>query len=186
MRGMNWVVIPLMSFVLIGCGTDDDRQQTQDNNDTQPINYETEQERKDRQGVEDENIGERGGYPQTEQKRLNDGDENAQSDSFTNEMSMSIADQLKQKRKVKQAQVAVADDRIVVGVMINASAPPDMRERLEKEVQNMVPEKEVYVYTDDIFWDRMRNKDSKPDQLNGDMEEFMREFFNRDRKEEDF
>ncbi|RYG74809.1 hypothetical protein EU245_01100 [Lentibacillus lipolyticus] len=187
MHIMKWMTVPIISFVLIGCAADDGGQEaSQENGNTQPINYETEKERKDRQGVENKNIGERGGYPQTEQKELNDGDENARSDSFTNEVSMSIANHLKKKRHIKQAQVAMADDRVVVGIMINDSAPPDMRERVEREVQEMVQVKEVYVYTDDIFWDRMRNKDARPDQLNGDMEEFLREFFNRDRKQEDF
>ncbi|TMN21067.1 YhcN/YlaJ family sporulation lipoprotein [Lentibacillus cibarius] len=184
MRITKWMVGIVAFFFLIGCAANDNNQESSgENGNTQPINYETEKERQDRQGVEKKNIGERGGYPQNEQKRLNDGDETGKSDKFTNETSISIANHLKKNKKVKQAQVTVTDERIVVGVLINDSAPPDMRERLEQEVQDMVPNKEAYVYTDDIFWDRMRNKDARLDQLNGDTEEFLREFFNRDRED---
>lgn len=179
----KWMIVPVLLFVLIGCAeykTEDEG--NQENLNSQPIKYETEQEQDERLGKENNYSGQNNGYPQNEQEELNEGDENAQSDKFTNEMSQSISNHLKKRNDVRQAQVAVSDERVVVGVMLSDRAPPDMRERVEQEVQQMVSTKDVYVYTDDIYWDRMRNKDSQLDQLNGDMREFLREFFNRDRE----
>ncbi|WP_010531111.1 YhcN/YlaJ family sporulation lipoprotein [Lentibacillus jeotgali] len=184
MRIIKWITIPAVSFLFIGCAQYETGEEgSEEHMNSQLINYETEKEQNERLGREDQGIDEQGGYLQSEQKELNDGDEDAQSDLFTNEMSMSISKHLKNRKDVRQAQVAVSEDRVVVGVMLTDQAPSDMRERIEQEVQDMVPTKEIYVYTDDIYWDRMRNKDARPDQLNGDMREFLREFFNRDRED---
>ncbi|HLS07565.1 YhcN/YlaJ family sporulation lipoprotein [Lentibacillus sp.] len=183
MQRVKWMIIPLFTVVLFGCAQyESGEQDDSENMNSQPINYETEEEEKERLGAEDQGIDEQGGYLQSEQKELNDGDENAKSDAFTNEMSMSISKHLQKRKDVRQVQVAVTDERVVVGIMLSEHAPPDMRERVEQEVQEMVPTKEVYVYTDDIYWDRMRNKDKQLDQLNGDIREYLREFFNRDRE----
>src|SRR5699024_3917305 len=179
MHIIKWLILPVLSILLFGCAQYETGEEgSQENMNSQPINYETEQEQDERLEREEQGIDEQGGYLQSEQKELNDGDENAQSDLFTNEMSMSISKHLKERKDVRQAQVAVSEERVVVGVMLTDQAPPDMRERVEQEVQEMVPTKEIYVYTDDIYWDRMRNKDAQLDQLNGDMREFLREFFN--------
>ncbi|GGJ84025.1 hypothetical protein GCM10007063_03140 [Lentibacillus kapialis] len=183
MQIIKWMLVPAVSTLLFGCAQYETGQEdSQENMNSQPIHYENEKEQNERFGKEKQGIDEQGGYQQSEQKELNDGDENAQSDLFTNEMSMSISKQLKERKDVRQAQVAISDEKVVVGVMLTDQAPPDMRELVEREVQRMVPTKEIYVYTDDIYWDRMRNKDAQPDQLNGDIREFLREFFNRDRE----
>ncbi|ALX48193.1 YhcN/YlaJ family sporulation lipoprotein [Lentibacillus amyloliquefaciens] len=183
MQKTKWMM-PLILFVFIGCAqyeTGEEGSSREDSN-SQLINYETEQEQNERLGKNTDNPGMNNDYPENNQGEINKGDENAQSDLFTNEMSQSISTQLKQRNDIRQAQVAVTDERVVVGVMLTDQAPPDMREVVEQEVKEMVPNKEVHVYTDDIYWDRMRNKDSQLDQFNGDVREFLREFFNRDRE----
>ncbi|SFA69089.1 Sporulation lipoprotein YhcN/YlaJ (Spore_YhcN_YlaJ) [Lentibacillus halodurans] len=183
MKINKWMIIPIFLFALVGCAEyKTGEQNTEDNMNSQPINYETEEEENERHGAENNNTNGQEGYRGNAQEKLNEGDENAQNDLFTNEMSQSISSHLKQHNDVRQAQVAVSEERVVVGVMLSDNAPPDMRELVEQEVQEMVTSKEVYVYTDDIYWDRMRNKDARLDQLNGDMREFLREFFNRDRE----
>ncbi|TFJ94001.1 YhcN/YlaJ family sporulation lipoprotein [Lentibacillus salicampi] len=183
MQIIRWMMFPVCLFLLIGCAQyESGEQDSGQNMNSQPIHYESEKEHNERLGAEDQGIDEDGGYPQSEQKELNNGDRNGQSDKFTNEMSLNISNHLKQRNDVRQVQVAVSEERVVVGIMLSDHAPPDMRERVEQEVQEMVPNKEVYVYTDEIFWDRMRNKDARLDQINGDTREFLREFFNRDRE----
>ncbi len=175
-------IISAIIFALVGCGTEEEgAQDNPENMNSQPINYETKEEQKERTGTKEQNIGEQGGYPQSEQTEMNDGDANAQSDKYTNQTSISIAKKLKERKEVIQAQVAVSNNKVIVGVIISPSSPPNMREILKQEVHEMIPNREVEVYTDDIYWDRMRNKDSRLDQLNGDMNEFLNEFFNTTR-----
>lgn len=175
------VSISVLCYLLIGCT--DNEESTQNNLDdaAQPINYETKKEQSDRLGVRKKNTGEQGGYPQSEQTEMNNGDERGKKDLFTNEESISISNHLKEWREVIQAQVALTEDRVVVGVTLNPSAPPNMQDIIKKEVQKIKPDKKVFVYTDDIYWDRMRNKDARLDQANSDMDEFLDEFFNRTR-----
>ncbi|QKY69569.1 YhcN/YlaJ family sporulation lipoprotein [Lentibacillus sp. CBA3610] len=180
MQVIKWMSIPVFVLTLIGCAeyeTGDNG--TQDNMNSQPIKYETQEEQDERLGTESD---EQKTYPDNKYKDINEGDSGKNTDKFTNEMSLSISNHLKQRHDVRQAQVAVTDEKVVVGVMLTDQAPPDMRDLVEEEVQQLVPNKDVYVYTDDIYWDRMRNKDAELDQLNGDVREYLREFFNRDRE----
>lgn len=162
----------ILGITLVGCTNNND-EATRDNpgDYTQPINYETNEEQDEHEG-----------YPQSDQTGMNDGDETGQSDFYTNEETVSIAHKLSKQKEVVQAQVALTEHKVVVGVMLNDNAPPDMQETIKKQVQDMKPDKKVHVYTDDIYWDRMRNKDSKLDQFNGGMKEFLNEFFNTTRE----
>ncbi|MFD1362937.1 YhcN/YlaJ family sporulation lipoprotein [Lentibacillus salinarum] len=183
MRTIKGIMIPILTILLVGCMQDDAGDDPgQENMNSQPIKYETEQEQNERRETDNNQNDEQNTYPENDYQNVNEGDDQAQSDKFTNEVSQSISNHLKQRRDVRQAQVAVSEDKVIVGVMLTDQAPPDMRERVEQEVQEMVPTKDVHVYTDDIYWDRMRNKDAQLDQLNGDMREYLREFFDRDRE----
>ncbi|WP_164668493.1 YhcN/YlaJ family sporulation lipoprotein [Virgibacillus doumboii] len=176
-----WIKIAGLAIVvilLVGCTNNNDEAFREDLDDfPEPTKYDADNPKNDPFGV-----GKEGEYPQSDQTEMNDGDESGQSDLFTNEESVAIANHLTKKKEVIQSQVALTDNKVVVGVMLNESAPADMRERIKKEVQEMKPNKKVNVYTDDIYWDRMRNKDSKLDHFNGDMEEFLNEFFNTTRE----
>ncbi|SFD57780.1 Sporulation lipoprotein YhcN/YlaJ (Spore_YhcN_YlaJ) [Lentibacillus persicus] len=183
MQKTMWI-ISLMLIVLVGCAQYDSGEEegSNENLNSQPINYETKKERNERLGKDTDNSKENSELYDDDLAEINEGDEDAKTDIFTNEMSQSISKQLKQRKDIRQAQVVVTDERVVVGVMLTAQAPPDMREVVEQEVSEVVSDKEVYVYTDDIYWDRMRNKDAELDQFNGDVREFLREFFNRNRE----
>ncbi|GAB4073314.1 hypothetical protein GCM10028778_08490 [Barrientosiimonas marina] len=167
------LIIPILTILLAGCMQNDTQESEQENSNSQPIKYETEQEQND---------GEQKKYPDDTYQNVNEGDQEGQSDKFTNELSMSIADSLKGRQAIRQAQVAAGDDKVVVGIMLNNNASPDIRDNVEQDVQEMVPKRDVQVYTDDSYWDRMRNKDAELDQLNGDMREYLQEFFRRDRE----
>lgn len=176
------VCIASLAVSLAACsGGTDTATDNEDNLNSEPIHYETEKEQNDRLNNESDNIAEKGGYPQSDRDRLNVGDEDARTDTFTNEFTMSISKHLKKRKDVKQAQVAATDDKVVVGVLVNEYAPKGMKGIIEDEVEQLAPNREVVVYTDRMYWDKMRNEDAEPDQLNGDLEEFLDEFFNRER-----
>ncbi|MFC4558937.1 YhcN/YlaJ family sporulation lipoprotein [Virgibacillus kekensis] len=170
----------VLGMILAGCGGGNP-EAGQDNtgDNIQPINYEDNQEEQERLGIKEESLGERGGYPQTNMNEMNTGDEDAQSDIYTNEVSVSIANHLKQRREIVQAQVGILDDRIVVGVMLDENVAANMKDIVKREVESMMPNKEVVVFTEDIYWDHMSNHDASPDE-HSEMHEFLREFFGRE------
>ncbi|WP_174613924.1 YhcN/YlaJ family sporulation lipoprotein [Virgibacillus ihumii] len=172
----------LFAVFIVGCNAVTDNAADNDGDlSSEPIHYETENERNNRLNNRPENIAEQGGYEQSERDRLNMGDRDAKTDLYTNEFTMSISEHLKQNKNVKQAQVVATDKKIVVGVQVNEYAPKGIKKTIKNEVKQMVPERKVVVYTDRVYWDKMRDEDAEPDQLNGDMEEFLDEFFNRER-----
>ncbi|WP_156291184.1 YhcN/YlaJ family sporulation lipoprotein [Oceanobacillus salinisoli] len=157
-------IFAVLSIVMIGCtNADNHTQNNSTNNQTQPIHYDTRQEHNQRIGIENQSIGEQGGYPQTQQPGVNAGDnENGYTDPFTNEETEMISSELKKERDIVQAQVASTDDRIIVAVMLrehfNQDVAPVVRD-IEGRVRQIVPntDKEIVVYTDDIQWDRLKN-----------------------------
>lgn len=175
-------------FTMVACandnGANEDAQREIDNKNTQPIHYETNQEKKERLHVRDQTIGEKGGYPQTHQDKANDANnKNGYTDVFTNEEAQMIAETLQNKREIVQAQVASTDDRIIVGVILQAHAKQkDSAQQIKKEVKKLVPntDKQIIVYTDDIHWDRMKNLDARlKAKNNGDkIEQYINEFIN--------
>src|SRR5690625_1979386 len=154
-------------------------------NVTQPIHYETEREQKDRLNVREQTIGERGGYPQSKQENINDQDyEGGYSDIYTTDRTEEIAEYLQKKQEIVQAQVAETDDRIVIAVMLpeRTRCDVDAGRLIEEEVRNILPgtNKQIIVYTDDVYWDRMKNLDGrwKARQTGEELGEMLEDFFN--------
>ncbi|MEC5422057.1 YhcN/YlaJ family sporulation lipoprotein [Virgibacillus sp. C22-A2] len=177
-------IILLILFV-VGCTNADDNTQT-NNEDirTQPIHYETESEQKARKGLRDKTIGEQGGYPQSDQEGVNASDySGGYSDVFTNEESEFLANELQAHRDIIQAQVASTEDRIIVAVMLREHSNHDVAETIETEVREVIPEtdKQIIIYTDDIYWDRMKNLDARLEarDVGEDLEDYITDFFNR-------
>ncbi|PAV28927.1 hypothetical protein CIL05_13160 [Virgibacillus profundi] len=173
----------LLIIFTVGCAnTDEDTQTTQEKINTSPINYETEQERKERLNIRDQTIGEKGGYPQSDQDGVNAGDNSGEnSDAFTNEESMKISKQLKEKKEIVQAQVASTDDRIIVAVILSEQTDPDIKQMIESEVSKTVSDKQIIVYTDEVHWDHMKNLDARlgSEKREFDIEDYIDDFIKR-------
>lgn len=167
-----------------GCSNDNNNEASKNNNQpqTDTINYETESEQNERLGLREQSIGEQGGYPQTDQDNLNRGDNTTgnNTDVFTNEQSKKIADLLMKRQDIKAAQVAVTDEKIVIGVMLNDHSDHDITKGIKEDVRKYEPNKTIVVYTDDINWDRKNNLRARLNQsnLSVDIKEGIKEFFN--------
>jgi hypothetical protein len=185
MRGKLLVVLTSILF-LVACGNETEegtKKLNNDNNTVQPINYETEEEEKERTGNQDRSIGELGGYPQSEQEYVNEGDRNLSAkneDRYTNERTMQISDYLSERKEIVQAQVSETEDRIIVAVQTGNKYYPDLKQTIEEEVKQIVSDKEIVVYTESIWWDRMRNQNSSPNLMDAEMEENINDFFGND------
>lgn len=159
-------VMGLSLLILFGCTNTNDTDQNaeqENRSDTQPIHYETDEEQRERQNERPETIGDRGGYPQSDQRDTNASEskyENS-SDPYINEDSGKIYDRIIRFREIKQAQIAISEDKVMVALMLNDYNEETIRDKIVKEVEKVEPDKEVVIYTDDIHWNRMRNSRSR-------------------------
>jgi ABC-type Fe3+-citrate transport system substrate-binding protein len=184
------ILIPcslLLLFMAACADTGEGESEMNEESPTQPIHYETEHEQKDRLNVRDQTIGERSGYPQSTQENVNDANfEGGYTDEYTNNRTEEIAEYLQQKQNIIQAQVAETDERIVVAVMLQerTNQNVDVSGSIEEEVRNILPgtNKQIVVYTDDNYWDRMKNIDArwKARETGDDLGEMLDDFFNTD------
>ncbi|WP_085991795.1 YhcN/YlaJ family sporulation lipoprotein [Oceanobacillus senegalensis] len=153
-------IIGFVLTVAVGCTNQDENAQTNtDTLDTQPIHYDSKKEHESRNVSPNNPTAEQGRYPKGKQDMMDIGNVDYQ-DPFVNEETQRITKELTKNRDIIQAQVASIDDRIIVAVMLrkhfNHDASNDS-EAIKKEVEKMVPDKQIIVYTDDIQWDRMKN-----------------------------
>lgn len=180
---LSYVGLLFVVLVVTGCNNVDNNEATDDEKiQSQPLHYETKDEQNERLGLRDQTIGEKGGYPQSEQKELNRGDTTAgdNKDAFTNEQSKVIADHLSERLDIKLAQVALTNEKIIVAVMLNGHTNHEISGDIKQEVRNFEPNKTIVVYTDDIYWDRMVNLKARLNQSNfpDDIKEDMKRLFN--------
>jgi len=187
MAKLMMIPFSLLLIFITGCADTAEEETRMDRESpTQPIHYETEREQKERLNARDQTIGERGGYPQSKLENVNDADfEGGYTDEYTTERTEEIADYLKRKQDIIQAQVAETDDRIVVAVMLPefADRHPDVSGSIEEEVRNILPgtNKEIVVYTDSVYWERRKNDARwKARETGEDIGEMLENFFNVD------
>lgn len=180
------VLFPILALtmLLVGCtNTDDNTENTNENSSTQPIHYETEGEQKDRLNTRDQSIGEQGGYPQSDQEGANSSDyRGGYSDEFTNEETEKLSKQLKDRKDIVQAQVASTDGRVIVAVILKEKyTDHDIKGSIESEVSEAIPDKEIVVYTDEVYWDQAKNLDARSGSNNKDYntEDYIEDFFKR-------
>lgn len=100
---------------------------------------------------------------------------------FTNEKTAEISKKIAERVDVKQAQVAMTDDRIIVALMLHHKADPKALDEIKAEVTKIAPGKEVVMYTDTDYWSKKKDMTGRNDsaETGGKMEEFLNNFFNR-------
>lgn len=158
----------LLSFILFltACGMNEESKgtDTTDRN-TQPIHFESNND-------QNRSIGERGGYPQSEQLNVNRGNEINYTDIYANDKTEKLRKQLVKTKDIVQAQVAETDDEIIVAVILSQAYQKDIAsqdevedtlDRIENKVKEILPNtnKEIIVYTDTMHWHRMKNIDAR-------------------------
>lgn len=184
---LTYTAFLLAVLVVGGCSTEGNNEASQNNDQPQTINYETQGEKNERLGLGDQSIGEKGGYPQTDQDDYNRGDNTIgkNTDLFTNEQSKKIADRIMQRQDIKAAQVAITDDKVVIGVMLNDHSDHDITRAIKQDVRKIEKNKTIVVYTDDNNWDRMSNLKAKLKQstLPKDIKDDMKDLFNPNRNQ---
>lgn len=104
---------------------------------------------------------------------------------FETDEARAIAQELSARKDVKQTQVATNDEQVAVFVLLHDYQDPDIAKSLEKDIHKISPNKEIFVYTDKVHWNRLKDLDStiKARQIGDNLEQFLEKYFNLDIKD---
>ncbi|MUV39513.1 hypothetical protein JNUCC1_03391 [Lentibacillus sp. JNUCC-1] len=174
-----YITCLLSGFLLLtGCAQENSQSPSEkEGTKTDPVNYETADERDQKPG-NDKRIY---GTPE-EKKRINSGNRNRQyTDLFTTEESQEISDRLLHNKDITQAQVAIKDDEVIVAVMLAPGSSNKIRHKVKSDVQTMMPDKKVTVYTDARYLDHKddMNAGRKPSDVDSYIQEYLENFFDK-------
>lgn len=164
-----------MVFVAVGCTNENNDTSTEsDVDDSKLIRYETKEEQNERLGIND--YGTKDYYQSDEEGITPDGNERI---LFDNKESLLIAQKLEKRPDIKQAQVATVDDNIIVFVTLKDYTNDNITNNIKSVVQEIVPNKEIIIFTDDIHWNRMRNLQAglKQKEIGENVEQYLEQHF---------
>lgn len=176
-----FIFLGAVVLILSGCSAQKDTSESGQSAKNELVRYESPGQYQDQNQKLQEEAGEHTGRYQSKQDRLNQGqDTNDYTDAFTNEEAVKAMQHLASFKEIKQAQVATADDRVVVSVMLNKHDDHDISGWIENEVKTFFPDKTIVVYTDDYHWRHIKNLRSKlqPGVNKGQAKEYFRDLFN--------
>ncbi|WP_053219048.1 YhcN/YlaJ family sporulation lipoprotein [Virgibacillus senegalensis] len=83
---------------------------------------------------------------------------------FYNEEAQTITEELNARDEIRLAQVYVTDERIIVSLTLNQEYDDhaaSIADSVYKQVESHAKDKEVLVYTGDIYWNQMRDRDAR-------------------------
>ncbi|QTM99941.1 hypothetical protein ERJ70_11960 [Sediminibacillus dalangtanensis] len=85
-------------------------------------------------------------------------------EGFYNEQSQTISEDLNQLDEITLAQVYVTEDRVIVSLTLNQEyddKAASIADKVYSKVERQAEGKEVLVYTGDIYWNQMRDRDAR-------------------------
>lgn len=185
MKKLISITIIILVLLLSGCKSPEaenkkndkeDYRQTELNNETKPMNNKNVPRAADKSPNKD--------YYQSDEKGIaTDGTEE---NIFATDDTREIAQLLAIRTDIRQSQVAELKDRIVITLMTNPNEMDNQTiSSIKDDIQEVVPEKEVFIYTDEYHWNRMKDLDASLQQrkMGEAVEEFMEKHFNIDIKD---
>lgn len=168
-----------MFLVLLGiftaCTNNNAEQHQQEDSNVQPIRYESNKEENERLGIND--YADKDYYQSDEKGIAHDGNER---NIFHSDESLLVAQKLGERPDIKQYQVAVYENYVIVFTILQDYVNDDIAESIEQDVKEVLPSKEVAVYTDEYHWNKMRHMQAgfKQRQIADDLEHYLEENFN--------
>ncbi|MRH42998.1 hypothetical protein GH741_09900 [Aquibacillus halophilus] len=185
---------PLMLLfgLLVGCAENDEASESGQNvnNNHHPMTYITESEHEEQitnnltnnRNNNKEDVEER--YLDGFQSDLEqtDGQNGSYTQSFFNQDSETISKVVNELEEVRMSQTIVTDKQIIISAMLMQEHYDEDTEHIVNKISNRasqtIPNKEVIVYTDAIYWNKMRDLNSKikfddnPDQTQYHLDNF--------------
>lgn len=106
-------------------------------------------------------------------------------DIFTNEEVEAVMDHLRKQEEIIDAQAAMSGDKIYVAVKLNNNGDQDIGNEIERQVREVVKNKEIIIYTDYSDWERSKDEGASKGaaSLGKDLENMLENFFNVNVKE---
>ncbi|MDL4841644.1 YhcN/YlaJ family sporulation lipoprotein [Aquibacillus rhizosphaerae] len=167
-----FLIISLACFcVLSGClvkeGANRDKLGGDDDTyDDYPLAYNTKEEESERNGTNVNNNRNREEYLegyQTDLDRPNN--QSGYTENFYNDESAKVSQEVNKLKEVNLSQVIVTENKIIVSAMLEQNEYSDDIDAIIKKIgdsaANIFPNKEITVYTDAIYWNEMRNLNSR-------------------------
>lgn len=166
------IVLPLI-FVPIGCQTKESLEE--ENNSPRLVHYESDEERNLRLGNRDNSIRK---YFESDEKGI--GEYGTERNIFKTDEALEVSQALAKREDVRQAQVATSPTQIVAFVILKDFQNPNVAKSIEEEIQNISPHKDIYIYTDQLHYNRVEDLKSsmRARQIGDDLERFFEEFLN--------
>lgn len=183
MQKMIVLKLAILMLFLSGC-TSMNARETNDNKigkiNSQNVKYESErQQREQLEVVEDPTKD----YYQSDEEGIGTGGN--ERNFYPTVDTREIAQLLAKRKDVQNSQVASFTDGVVVVLQLNNYSNPNVANELEREIAQIVPNKKVIIYTDDISWNRMKKLDSGLQQrkMGENVENWVEKYFNVDMKD---
>ncbi|WP_186576287.1 YhcN/YlaJ family sporulation lipoprotein [Aquibacillus kalidii] len=169
MRKTFLTILIIPFFLFVGCANKEGQETSeQDPVNEYPLTYQTQKQKVNQENVDPENISNnrsRENYLEGYQGDLPTPDQsNHTIDERYPEKSKRIAEAVNDISEVKLTQVTFVDDQVQVAVMLEQEEYKvnieDIIEKIEQRTEQLVPNKEVRVFTDAIYWNQMRNRNA--------------------------
>lgn len=172
------IMVIAISLLTIGCQNKTKDQKTEESIDY--IFYETEEEKQIREGKDENRIRQ---YLQSDEKGI--GEDGTKRNIFKTDEALYVTQILSERKDVRHAHAASSPTQIVVFVNLKDYQDPHIAKRLEEEVRKVSPHKDIYVYTDQIDYNRMEDLKSsmKARQTGNNIQRFLEEQLNLDIKD---
>jgi len=171
-------IIICLGIILIGCQGKETIQQEDDTRNL--LYYETGDEKQVRLGNDKDPMKK---YLQSDEKGIGEG--GTEQNIFKTDEALIVAQRLSEREEVRQAQVASSPTQIVAFVLLRDYQNPNIANALEEEVRKVSPHKDIYIYTDQLHYNRVEDLKSsmKARQIGNDLQRFFEEQFNIDIKD---
>lgn len=165
----------LLLSMCTACTNNNNAEQNQQEDNVQQIHYESKKEENERLGIND--YTDKDYYQSDEEGIAHDGNER---NIFHSKESLLVAQKLGKRPDIKQYQVAVYENYVIVFTILNDYVNDDIAESIEQDVKEVLPSKEVAVYTDEYHWNKMRHMQAgfKQREIADDIEHYLEENFN--------
>lgn len=174
---MRLISIFVISLFIVGCQNGQLGRESNDHKplSTEPIHYEKGEDPNEQLDTHNSPMKP---YLQSDEKGI--GKDGTERNIFETDEALEIAQKLSLRDDVKQTQVATTDDQVAVFVLLRDYQNPQIAKSIEQDIRAITPNKEIFVYTDKIHWNRLKDLDSsmRARKIGNDLEKFLEENFN--------
>lgn len=118
-------------------------------------------------------------YYQSDEKGI--GKDADKRELFASDKELEITQLLRKRTDTKNAKVAIASDRVIISVILDdpEMTTEDFSREVGPEIEALIPDKEIFIYTDEYEWNQMKDLEAsyKQKELGENIEYYIEKFF---------